>query len=73
MKTKSAIKKIKDYFHVHSWQTSGVNGYYVPCEKQCEKCGKYRHRILDPEKLYKTPEWVDGKHPKNKTLGLKEG
>ena len=49
----------------HQWETSGVNGFYLPVESVCTKCGVYRHRVVSAERINEIPEWMDGRHPKS--------
>jgi hypothetical protein len=48
------------------WDTTATNGFYMPIEQRCAKCGAYQHRRLSARKLGKIKcEWHRGKHPKS--------
>ena len=48
----------------HDWGITATNGYGLPIEVQCCKCGMYRHRILKADDLPMIAEWQTGRHPK---------
>jgi len=48
------------------WDTTATNGFYMPIEQRCAKCGAYQHRRLSARKLGKIKcEWHTGQHPKS--------
>jgi hypothetical protein len=49
----------------HDWTITGANGFGLPSEAQCLKCGMHRHRILKADDLPKVAEWEMGQHPKH--------
>jgi hypothetical protein len=49
----------------HDWSITGANGFGLPSEAQCIKCGMYCHRILKADDLPKVAEWETGRHPKH--------
>lgn len=60
------------FFHCHDWEASRVNGYFIPVEEFCRKCGRYRHRILRVNDEFNYfPEWINGRHPES-NIKLKE-
>lgn len=54
----------------HDWSITGVNGFGLPSETQCLKCGVYRHRILKADDLPKVAEWQNGRHPKSDSANV---
>jgi hypothetical protein len=53
------------------WSTTQTNGFYIPIEEQCDKCGEYRHRILKADDLPNIPDWQPGKYPKTRIIQIK--
>ena len=49
----------------HDYWTTATNGWYIPIEEHCQKCGEYRHRVLKAARLgIEKGEWTHGRHPK---------
>lgn len=48
----------------HTWETTGVNGFYHPTEMQCTRCGKFKHRVCEWKNQGNEP-WKPGRHPKS--------
>lgn len=50
------------------WMPTAWNGFAVPIEEQCNKCGEYRHRVLNFDSFRRGVEepWKAGRHPKSK-------
>lgn len=47
----------------HDWAITGTNGFGLPSEEQCLKCGMYHHRVLQASALPQVAAWESGRHP----------
>jgi len=47
----------------HEYSVTGTNGYGLPAECQCDRCGMYWHRELEADELPNVAEWKSGRHP----------
>lgn len=51
---------IRAHQHRHNWRDSCWNSYGVCAERQCEGCGAFQHRTLNP--IGEHGDWIDGEH-----------
>ena len=45
----------------HDYSITKINGFALPCEVQCVKCGMYWHRKLKTKDLPNVGEWKSGR------------
>lgn len=58
---KTFLKNLLKRFHVHQWEGTRYNGYFIEVESFC-RCGAYRHHLWDDHRG-EVILWRDGKHP----------